>query len=665
MTTAVRRLRTLWKGARRRIFWRPPAARQMQMRADHQRAAGRWREAAVLYTAAHDFGRDEQLLVQAGHMFKEAGDWPSAERAYLAAFQVLDDDPDLVLQLGHFYKRAGQVGEAARWYDRAVAMDPQSVAAREELQLLAAAPPDDTAPLAVADREGGADASVRNAGFGEPEDVVVMRHLGRHRLQGQPAGRPVLGGVVSLRGVCVSTATLVTADLLIDDIAVAHVPMTESDRRPNGLVKYVFHFWYDLSAMALGSATVDIRIWDDQNVARSARHDIQIAAPWREADHPDTDAVVDGPADPQPDPAGYLAARSSMVREARTRLLNSPPATILVVRADQMGDMAVSVPALRRLRALAPDARLIGLVTSANIDLARSLGIFDTLEVVSWAAPTIGDTRRLTGEEQDRITEVMRSYRPDVAIDLVANDDTRPLLKLSGAPCTIGFDRDGRWPWLTLALSVDVVDECTGHEIAPHAAKLRTLVAAFAAMLTPAGETSPLRHNGADRLARFGLTGGSYVILHAGGRLAFSRWPGYGDLAARLLAETPLAIVLFGGGDLPELARHDPRVTTIDGELPFDDFDALLSCAAVFVGNDSGPKHLAAFRGTPVVSIHSSRIDWREWGQTQTGVIISRRLPCAGCALHGRWVTECGRGYACVTDIRVDEVLGAVKSLLV
>jgi len=89
----------------------------------------------------------------------------------------------------------------------------------------------------------------------------------------------------------------------------------------------------------------------------------------------------------------------------------------------------------------------------------------------------------------------------------------------------------------------------------------------------------------------------------------------------------------------------------------------LLSFATAFVGNDSGPKHLAALRGTPVVSIHCARISWAEWSQEQTGVVISRRVPCAGCALFHD-ADECGKGIACISDITVDEVLAATEALL-
>jgi ADP-heptose:LPS heptosyltransferase len=228
----------------------------------------------------------------------------------------------------------------------------------------------------------------------------------------------------------------------------------------------------------------------------------------------------------------------------------------------------------------------------------------------------------------------------------------------------VGFE-DEAWPWLTVGLSGHSHDVRTRHEIAPHAARLLTLVERFGTLLDSGIETLAPDAGQVDRLAAFGVRPRGYAVLHTGGRYVFSRWSGHGKLMERLLRDTELDLIVLGGrDDLPDRVVADPRVQVIDRELAFADFDALLGHAAVFVGNDSGPKHLASLRGTPVVSVHSSRMDWREWGQTQTGTIISRRLPCAGCSLHADQENECGRDFACIADIRVDEVFAAVSALL-
>ena len=64
-----------------------------------------------------------------------------------------------------------------------------------------------------------------------------------------------------------------------------------------------------------------------------------------------------------------------------------------------------------------------------------------------------------------------------------------------------------------------------------------------------------------------------------------------------------------------------------------------------------------------MVSLHSSRINWNEWGQELTGSIVSRKVPCAGCAIfHDE--DECGKGFTCITRITAEEVFEAVSAWL-
>jgi len=114
---------------------------------------------------------------------------------------------------------------------------------------------------------------------------------------------------------------------------------------------------------------------------------------------------------------------------------------------------------------------------------------------------------------------------------------------------------------------------------------------------------------------------------------------------------------------LPESLTESPRFQLLDQRLTFDDFDAFISFATVVVGNDSGPKHLAALRGTNVVTLHTARINWIEWGQEEVGTIISRRGPCAGCAIFHD-AEECGKDFSCIRDIRPQEVFDAVSQYL-
>ena len=164
-----------------------------------------------------------------------------------------------------------------------------------------------------------------------------------------------------------------------------------------------------------------------------------------------------------------------------------------------------------------------------------------------------------------------------------------------------------------------------------------------------------------DGLVAYGIgPADRFAVLHTGARIAFNRWPSYFELAALILNKTSLKVVLLTEEpamrtQMPAELARDGRFQLMDEKLPFDDFDALLSFCTVFAGNDSGPKHLAALRGANVVSIHSARVNWNDWGQELTGSIISRRVPCAGCQIYYE-VDECGKDAACITRITPEEV---------
>ena len=115
---------------------------------------------------------------------------------------------------------------------------------------------------------------------------------------------------------------------------------------------------------------------------------------------------------------------------------------------------------------------------------------------------------------------------------------------------------------------------------------------------------------------------------------------------------------------LPKALAESDRFHVVRRRLAFDELDALLTFTTVFVGDDSGVKHLASLRGAQVVGIHNARNNWSEWGQENGGFIITRKVPCAGCLIQNYPESdECGRDFVCITAITAEEVFGAVKRL--
>jgi ADP-heptose:LPS heptosyltransferase len=90
--------------------------------------------------------------------------------------------------------------------------------------------------------------------------------------------------------------------------------------------------------------------------------------------------------------------------------------------------------------------------------------------------------------------------------------------------------------------------------------------------------------------------------------------------------------------------------------------DVLAACD-LYVGNDSGPKHMAASLGVPTVGIHSGTVDAVEWGPLGPAAIAVRRATtCSPCYLAN--LSDCHRGLACLTGIGVGDVYRQCRRLL-
>lgn len=672
-------------------------ARGMIARANAARDGQHYRDAALLYAEALRLVPDNAAIqVQAGHMFKESGDLAAAEAHYLHAAALTPNDADLALQLGHFYKSAGRLDEADAAYRRASTLTPGWEAPLLERESLATAgwrsaaiDPQDAMLLDALDdiairdlpetlRRDRADGLVPTLAPADPADLlhayserIELRQLGRRERSHWGILR-TLRGIEALRGVCLSATPLLELQLTINGQLIHRGALKggyalKYEAHDRALRKYVFNVWYDFSDFVPGRYELEFRIVDMRRQTRSHHEWIVIAPPLSEDDHPECDGLVTVARGAGGMLDDRINARASMIRPGQRALLSTPPRSVLVQRADQLGDLVASIPALRRLREILPAARIVGLLTGANAELAATLDLFDEIIVIDFPDDKVQRRRIMPLPAQEVLRARLAGYAFDMAIDLSENSSSRPLLLLSGAPFLYGF-RSGDVPSLNVEIEANTHNRLNGHEVVPHTNKLMGFVEWLGAMLKSHVEIVRRDDLEWDRLAAYGiLKGDRFAVLHDGARLPFSRWPHYRALAQMLVAQNDLKVVLLTDDPLlrdalpPELAGSE-RFVLVDGRLSFDDFDALLSYCTVFVGNDSGPKHLAALRGAKVVSVHMARNNWNEWGQ-ESGYVVSRKVPCAGCLI---WhdPEECGKDFACLTGIKPEEVLRAVMKLV-
>lgn len=665
------------------------AVKDLVVRANAARDKFQFMAAASLYEAAISHSGSARLHMQCGHMHKEARNFKEAEKHYRKVLSLVPSDPEIHLQMGHFYKTVGDYDRAKGFYREAVGLRPDwDVAAAEyenienskQLEMQSENIQTERADLLQADDLASVyiDTSLFPESpdrlFREYEEEFVITRMGGHQRTRWGEGSTVRG-IDALRGFIISDAPCLRVDIYLDGESIYTAPLRPaplSNARPGrGMKKYAYNAWIDFSKFSYGWHDITLKI---ENVKGQSREGLDwraerivVAPPLPEGAFESSDSIIPPrPADSVLSVEDWVNSQPSVAHRASSNSFPVKPERVLVQRLDQLGDLSVSVPALKRLRSLLPEAQIVGLLSPSNEGLGRSLGVFD--EILTFDVPDdlLHQRRVLDRDGQLKLSNLLVPYKFDVAIDLAVAGVTQLLLPLSGAPVLLSYGGAG---WKTIGFDMATHDPKSFNDVMRHSARTRALIETIGVWLDSGAEV--VRRSDLDRgkLAIYGLKDEEdFIVLHAGARIKFTQWPYFDELASRLLAETKLKIVVMADGErirkrLEGAPDATNRLIFIDGQLPFDDFDTFLSYCSVFVGNDSGPKHLAALRGAKVVSIHSSRINWNEWGQELTGVVMSRRVPCAGCSLHHN-PDECAQGVACVTGITSNEVLSEVMKLL-
>jgi ADP-heptose:LPS heptosyltransferase/GT2 family glycosyltransferase len=373
---------------------------------------------------------------------------------------------------------------------------------------------------------------------------------------------------------------------------------------------------------------------------------------------------------PDPEPVRTLFAGPSGPAASRIQ-------RILAVKLDHIGDFLTAIPALHGLKQRFPGAQVSVLVPPASAVLARAQDCVDAVIEFTFFHARSGDGKRgVTDQEYAELGSRLAGHRFDMAIDLRMQPETRQVLRHSGAPFLVGYDHDGAYPWLSLALEW----EGDARLLPKHShisERLLTLVDAAAAACRPIAMpvVPPLRDPAsvpalarlpADFLAR------RLVCIHPGVGNPVRQWPAssYAALIDLLAAEEDMHAILVGGGDEQAVARDvlnavvaKDRVISLVGSLKLDQLAAVMEACALFVGNNSGPKHIAASLGVPTLGIHSGVVDAAEWGPLgSTAMALQRRVICGPCYLE--FASDCPRGLACLTGIKPRDVLAACRRLL-
>jgi heptosyltransferase-2 len=293
---------------------------------------------------------------------------------------------------------------------------------------------------------------------------------------------------------------------------------------------------------------------------------------------------------------------------------------LLVVLPSWVGDAVMATPALRLVRDTLP-GWYVGAICRPGID--QVLAGLDSLDEVH-VAPTTG----VLGPK--RVAAQLRPRRYAAALLLTNSFSTALATRVAGIPMRLGYERDGRGLLLTHRLNAPK-REGGGWAVVPaaeyyyHAARALLDVLADRTVDASAAIGPLPRHarlelvatesdasKAADVLANAGIEpNAKLAVLNPGGNNPAKRWPAdrYGQLADWLLEAHGLTSVINASPAEVEIARaiqgasasNPPCLADFGGSLAA--LKGVLARSSLMVTNDTGPRHMAAALGVPVVSL--------------------------------------------------------------
>jgi ADP-heptose:LPS heptosyltransferase len=349
----------------------------------------------------------------------------------------------------------------------------------------------------------------------------------------------------------------------------------------------------------------------------------------------------------------HLAGR----RPKRSKAAGRVPQNILVLQLADMGDVLLSSPFLRELRRLRPDAWIGLVVQPAMVSLVERCPYVDEVIPFRWRSfkdwgNSFSGHPRWWFQAARLTVQRLWPHHIDLAISLRWNNDAPQaaaltLMYTSGSPERVGY-RDvphDRLPYrvtdINRLLTSGPVRSYLKHEVEMQLEILSALGAGPTADHVEIWTSQEDEDFARDTLNRTGFSATSPLIAIApGAAWPFRRWPEERFIAlGRWLQEAYGAniAILAAPAELALARRIENGLTkgqtvNLGGRTTIMQMAAVLRRCRLFIGNDSGPIHLAAGVGVPVVGFYGpgEYERFRPWGVIHTAIRVG--LPCSPCS---------------------------------
>jgi heptosyltransferase II len=332
---------------------------------------------------------------------------------------------------------------------------------------------------------------------------------------------------------------------------------------------------------------------------------------------------------------------------------------VLVRATNWLGDAVISLPAIREVRRIFPDAHLAVAARPAVAGLYARESSID--RVIVYTAKSLGEKRQFA--------RALRRERFDAAILLQNAFDAALMAWMAAIPVRIGYNRDGRGLLLTHRIPVPEPGDIPRHERFYYLELLRR-----AALLERFPECDAIRLDGIERAREAGAA--HLAALGIGGApIGISPGAAYGNakrwlperFAETALALQPAAVAVFGSPRERELCEAVAaplrsagiEVRNLAGETTLEEFIDLAARCRVYLTNDSGAMHVASALGVPTVAVFGATDDTTTGPTGRLARVVREHAECSPCLLR-----ECPIDHRCMTRVGAGRVRAAALEVM-
>jgi heptosyltransferase-1 len=331
--------------------------------------------------------------------------------------------------------------------------------------------------------------------------------------------------------------------------------------------------------------------------------------------------------------------------------MEEPLGRLLVVRLGSLGDLVHTLPAVEAIRVVHPFAQIDWLVDAVHREF------LDLVPAISSTIPL----RKATGGGWLQALRELRARQYDVAIDFQGLIKSAALARLSGAARVIGFNRAAaRESAASFLYTERVATGDTGHVIEKN---LRLAARLGAPQHRREFPIMPIPSAALDEMVANGL--GRFALINCGAAWPNKRWPAerFGRLALWLRERYGLmSVALWGPGErelADDVVRHAEGAAMAAPPTNLTDLVAIADRAELMVSGDTGPTHIAAALGTPVVALFGPTSPNRNGPWVDRDVSVSKYDQCE---CHYQRECKHGSGAAwCLGTISEADVRRAVE----